>query len=158
VAGIRRARRGRIAAGGAVAAQQVLDPVASLVPGQAAWKTVSFRNDLTLASVTVDYAPTAWGTTVEVRVGEIAAGTACQMLVRNSRGQDAIAGGWTVAAGNPAAWYPASSSFAASSVRSFEVTADGKTLVSAPAGPLAAAPRSKTCSTVLPVRSMPRRY
>jgi hypothetical protein len=107
------------------------------VSGQIAWKTVSARSGLTLASVTVDYAPTAWGTTAEVRVGKIAAGTACQLLVTNSRGQDAVAGGWTVAVGDPAAWYPASASFPASSVRSFEITADGKTLVSVPAGPSA---------------------
>jgi predicted anti-sigma-YlaC factor YlaD len=145
---IRRVRRGRgmaaaaaailIAAGAVVGALQMLNPVASPVPGQIAWKTISARNDLTRASVTVDYAPTAWGTTAEVRVSKIAAGTACKLLVTNSRGQEAVAGGWTVAPGDPAAWYPASASFPASSVRSFEITADGKTLVSVPAGPSAA--------------------
>jgi hypothetical protein len=48
-----------ITAGATVAAQRVLHPAAS--PVQVTWKTVSARNDVTLASATVDYAPTAWG-------------------------------------------------------------------------------------------------
>ena len=145
---IRRIRRGRgvaaaaaavlIVAGAAVAAQEMLNPAVSPASGQMAWNAVSARNDLTLASATVDYRAEAWGTALEVRVGKIAAGTTCRLRVTNSRGQEAVAGGWTVAPGNPAAWYPASASFPASSVRSFEVTAAGKTLVSVPAGPLAA--------------------
>jgi hypothetical protein len=145
---IRRIRRGRgmavaaaavlLAAGGEVAAQQMLSPAPSPVAGQIAWKKVSARNDLTRASATVDYAATAWGTALEVRVGQIPAGTTCRLRVTNSRGQEVVAGSWTVTPGNPAAWYPASVSFPASSVHSFEVTAGGKTLVSVLAGPLGA--------------------
>lgn len=122
----------------AVAALRALTPAASPASGQGAWRTLSARDAVTLASATVDYAPEAWGTELEVRVGRIAAGTTCQLRVTSSHGQQAVAGGWTVAAGHAAAWYPASASFPASSVRSYSVTADGKTLVTIPAGPLAA--------------------
>lgn len=145
---IRRVRRWRgaaaaaavlvIASAGAAVAGHVLGPAASPVSGQIAWKTVSARNARTLASATVDYAPRAWGTVLEVRVGKIVAGTTCQLRATNSRGQQTAAGGWTIAPGQPAAWYPASASFPASTVRSFEVTADGKTLVTIPVSPLAA--------------------
>jgi hypothetical protein len=157
---IRRVRRWRgmaaavavliTAAGGAAAVRQVLSP-ASPVSGQVAWKTVSARNDLTLATATVDYAPEAWGTALEVRVGKIPAGTTCQLRVTNSRGQEAVAGGWTVAPGDPAAWYPASAAFLASTVRSFDVTAGGKTLVTVQAGP-PAAPAAPGAPAWQPVR------
>ncbi len=88
---------------------------------------------LTLASATVNYAPTAWGTQLDVQVSEIPAGTSCQLRVTSSRGQDVAAGSWTVAVGHLGAWYPASASFPASSVRGFEVTAGGKVLVTVPA-------------------------
>jgi hypothetical protein len=88
-----------IAAGAAVSAQEMLNPAASPASGQIAWKTVSARNDLTLASATVDHAPEGWGTVLEVLVGKIAAGTTCQLRVTNSRGQEVVACGWTVAPG-----------------------------------------------------------
>jgi hypothetical protein len=145
---IRRVRRWRgiaaaaaalvIGVAGAVIAQRELNPAAPPVPGQIAWKTVSARSRLTLASATVDYAARPWGTALEVRVGKIAAGTTCQLRVTNSRGQQAAAGGWTVAPGHPAAWYPASVPFPAASVRSFEVTAGKKILVTIPVSALAA--------------------
>jgi hypothetical protein len=154
---IRRGRRRRnmaaaaaalvIASAGAAAAGHELAPATSAsspVSGQIAWKTVSARNARTLASVTVDYAPAASGTALEVQVGKVAAGTICQLRVTNSRGQQAAAGGWRVTPGQPAAWYPASASFPASTVRSFEVIADGKILVTIPVSPPAgpAAPGS----------------
>jgi anti-sigma factor RsiW len=126
------------AAGAAAAAPQVLNPAPSAVPGQIAWKTVWGRDDLTMASATVDYAPAAGGTLLEVRVGQIAAGTTCQLRVTNSRGQEAVGGSWTVAPGDPSAWYPGMASLPASGVRGFEVTAGGKTLVVIPAAPFAA--------------------
>jgi hypothetical protein len=65
-----------------------------------------------------------------VRVAGVAAGTRCQFWVTGLRGQDVAAGGWTIAAGRQAAWYPASAAFPPASVRSFAVTAGGKVLVS----------------------------
>ena len=80
----------------------------------------------------MNYAPRAWGTQLDVQVGGIAAATACQFWVTGSRGQEVAAGGWTVAHGDLGAWYPASGAVPASSVRGFDVTAGGKTLVTVP--------------------------
>jgi anti-sigma factor RsiW len=121
-----------IAAGAGMAAQRLLDPVPHAVSGQVAWKTVQARNGVTLASVTVSYMPAPWGTRLEVAVSGIRAGTSCQLRVTNSRGQEVAAGAWTVTGGRPPAWYPASASFPASSVRGFEIASSGKTLVTVP--------------------------
>jgi hypothetical protein len=120
-----------IAAGGGMAAQRLLHPVPHAVSGQVAWTTVWARNRVTLASATVNYAPAAWGTQLEVAVSGIRAGTSCQLWVTNSRGQVA-AGTWTVTGNHPEAWYPASASFPASSVRGFEIASGGKILVTVP--------------------------
>ncbi len=117
-----------IAAVGGVAGQRALSAASS----QIAWTTVSARNGQTLTSATVRYAATGWGTKLEVRVGGIAAGIACQLRVTGSGRQARIAGGWTVIPGQSGVWYPASTSLAAASVRGFSVTAGTKTLVSVP--------------------------
>jgi hypothetical protein len=98
----------------------------------AAWRTASARNDRTLVSATVRYAPVAWGTDLEVTVGGIAPGTPCQLRVTDSDGRVRTAGGWTVVAGRHGIWIPASTSLPASSMRDFAVTAGGRTLVSVP--------------------------
>jgi hypothetical protein len=74
-----------------------------------------------------------WGTELEVQVTGVAAGTRCQLLVTGPGGQDVAAGGWTIAAGHPAAWYPASVPFQAASVRGFVVSTAGKILLTVPA-------------------------
>jgi hypothetical protein len=51
------------------------------------------------------------------------------LWVTGPRGQAVAAGGWTIAASGPAAWYPASVPFQAASVRGLAVTAGGKILV-----------------------------
>jgi hypothetical protein len=138
---VRRVRRRRsvaaaaaavvIVGAGAAAAGQELGS-ASPASGQPAWTTVSARDAGTLASATVGYSPRAWGTALKVQVGQVAAGTACQLWVTNSRGQQAIAGGWAVTPGGPVVWYPASVPFPAATVRSFELVADGRILVTVP--------------------------
>jgi anti-sigma factor RsiW len=77
----------------------------------------------------VRYAARPWGTELEVQVTGIPAGTRCQLVVTGPQGQQVVAGGWTIAAGRPPAWYPASVPFRASSLRGFTVTAAGSTLV-----------------------------
>ena len=122
-----------IVASGSVAVQRVLSPAGSLESSQASWKTVSSHNHVTLASATVDYGPQAWGTKMDVHVSGIPAGTACQVWVVNSRGQETAAGGWTVSRDHQDVWYPASASFRASDIRGFDITAGGKDLVTVPA-------------------------
>jgi hypothetical protein len=97
------------------------------------WITAAAGTNLaTSAGATVRYAPRGWGTELEVRVTGIPMGTTCQFWVASTRGREVAAGGWTVAHGQQDAWYPASVPFPVSSLRSFEVTAAGKTLVTVP--------------------------
>jgi hypothetical protein len=81
------------------------------------------------ARAEIRYAARPWGTELEVQVTGIPAGTRCQLVVAGPGGQEVVAGGWTIAAGRPASWYPASVPFRASSLRGFTVTAGGTTLV-----------------------------
>jgi hypothetical protein len=91
--------------------------------------TAQGSNPVTGAWAAVRYTSLPWGTEMEVQVTGIAAGTRCQLLVTGPRGQDLAAGGWTIAAGHLAAWYPGSVPFQDTSVRGFAVKAGGKILV-----------------------------
>jgi hypothetical protein len=97
------------------------------------WETFSARNDVTLVSATVRYAPAPWGARVEVRVSGIAPGTPCQLRVTGSLGQRRIAGSWTIIRGEDGTWIPASTSFPAASVTGFAVLSGHRTLVTVPA-------------------------
>ena len=87
-------------------------------------------------SAVVDYTPTSWGTAMRVQVAGIRPGTTCKLWVVGKDGKMAYAGTWTVTAAHSYTskpWYSASSSVAASSVRSFEVTSGGQVLLTIPA-------------------------
>jgi hypothetical protein len=60
---------------------------------------------------------------------------ACRIWATTATGQHAAGGGWTVARGDPHAWYPASVPFPAGSLASFGITAHGKVLVTIPLRP-----------------------
>jgi hypothetical protein len=124
-----------MAGGGAVAVSRVLYPPA-LRPAAAAqpWlTTVQGSNPGTGAAATVGYRPQPWGLELHVQVSGIPAGTKCELQVLGPDGREAAAGGWTVSATHPDAWYPASSPFPGSSVRGFVITtAGGQALVSVP--------------------------
>jgi hypothetical protein len=121
-----------IVGGGAVAGSRVLDapaarPAAPAVPWAA---TVSGSDPQTGMSATVRYLPRPWGLALLVQVSGISPGTRCELQVVNARGQDVPAGGWMVAAGHTAEWYPASSPLPAADVRGFLITtAQGRDLV-----------------------------
>jgi anti-sigma factor RsiW len=102
-------------------------PAAAAAPRWAA--TDEAVNPATGAGATVRYAAEPWGAELEVRVSGVAAGTRCQFWVTGPRGQTVDAGGWIVVAGQQAAWHPASVPFRVSMLRSFQVVADGKVLV-----------------------------
>jgi len=115
---------------------QALHAAAARPPAAAAprWAVTAVAdNPATGAWAAVRYTTRPWGTELEVQVTGIPAGTRCQLWVTGPRGQDVPAGGWTIAAGRQAPWYPASAPFPAASLRSFEVTAHGTTLVTIPA-------------------------
>ena len=138
----RRTRRWRelILAGAAVVltaalgagVQHVLSPQARPAAGLGSWLAVSARDEHSLASATVAYSARGWGTALHVRVRQVPAGTTCQLWVTTQSGQQAEAGGWTVVRGAQRAWYPASTSFATSTLRSFVITAGQRTLVTIP--------------------------
>jgi hypothetical protein len=102
-------------------------PAAGVPP----WWTVTVEsvNLVTRAGAYVRYAPEPWGTELQVRVTGITIGTRCQLWVTGSSGQQEDAGGWIVEPGQQAMWHPASVPFAASKLRSFQVRANGKVLV-----------------------------
>jgi hypothetical protein len=85
------------------------------------------------ANAIIRYAGQPWGVQLWVQVTGVAAGTRCVLEVTESGGKVSEAGGWTVAAGDQDAWYPASSSVPVKAVRGFIVTAGARALVRVPA-------------------------
>jgi anti-sigma factor RsiW len=90
-------------------------------------------NQRTAVTAAVSYAPAAFGTAMRVQVTGIPAGVSCKFWVVNARGQRYAAGGWVVARGYPDQWYPASTTVAPGNLRSFEITWNGKVMVTIPA-------------------------
>jgi len=86
-------------------------------------------NPATGAWAAVRYAAQPWGAELEVRVTGIPAGTRCQLRVTGAQGQEIAAGGWTIIAGSQHTWYPASVPWPTASLRGFDITAGGHTLV-----------------------------
>jgi hypothetical protein len=80
-------------------------------------------------SAAVRYAAQPWGAEVEVRVTGIPVGTRCQLRVTDAQGQEIAAGGWTITAGSQHTWYPASVPWPTGSLRGFDITAGGQTVV-----------------------------
>ena len=112
-----------IAAGGAVAATDLARPA------QTGWEVARGASVSTHVAALVDYAPTAFGTVMRVRVSGIKPGTTCQFWVIGKNGKTQ-AGSWTVGAGyGNASWYPASSLVPPGSFGSFQITSGGKVLV-----------------------------
>ena len=99
------------------------------------WDTKHAVNHVTRATAVVKYRRTAWGTQIETRVSGIVPGTICQLWVTGPGGQYQAIGSWTEAAGWHAAdtWYMASSSLPAHAVKSFEITAGNRVLITIPA-------------------------
>ena len=91
--------------------------------------SVSATNPLTRVAATVRYAPRAWGTLLDTRVENVPAGARCQLVVTDSSGRSTVVGGWTAGYDESTVWYPGSSPVAQDSVRSFEITSQGKVLV-----------------------------
>jgi Putative zinc-finger len=107
---------------------QILDAhVASAAPR---WvDTDTGGSPATGAWAAVRYAAEPWGAELEVRVTGILVGTRCQLRVTNAQGQDTAVGGWTITAGSQHTWYPASVPWPTASLRGFDITTDGQTLV-----------------------------
>jgi hypothetical protein len=144
VAGRRRARRWRgvaaaaaaaiIAVGGGIGGGVLVsqgDGSAAPGDGQALnqhMDLVRATNPRTGVSMAVYYGPGKSRTTMQVQVTGIRNNTYCQMWLTTSSGQHLLVGGWMVN-GNQGNWFPTSSSVAAAKIRSFDISAGGKVLV-----------------------------
>jgi hypothetical protein len=91
--------------------------------------TVRGSNPSMNANAVVVYAARPWGVQLSIQVTGVAAGTTCVLEVTGADGREWEAGSWTVAAHDEDAWYQASSSVPAISVRGFVVTSDARALV-----------------------------
>jgi hypothetical protein len=130
---------GLIVGGGAVAAGRAMmtAPRQQATAAVQAGSTVRGTNPQTNASAIVRYVAEPWGIELYIHVSGIPAGTNCAFKVVDADGDASVAGSWIVVGGHQDAWYSASSSEPASSVRGFAVTAGATTLVrvSVPAVP-----------------------
>jgi hypothetical protein len=136
VATRRRARRWRsvlaLAAAVAIAAGGAAGVVNALQPPATSAEAVSASN----ADVTaqVHYSATPWGgTAMRVGVLGIPPGTHCTFWVIGPHGQWSVAGSWTIPQGYGEHWYPESSRVDVNKVTGFQITANGRTLISVPA-------------------------
>lgn len=105
-------------------------PAASArAPWADGWHVIRGSNPGTVTSAAVRFAWRPWGTDMRVQVLGVPPGTVCQLWVTDSAGRRSVAGGWTVPHHPDSAWYPGSTSLAGEDMRSLEITAGGKLLV-----------------------------
>ncbi len=130
----RRARMWRaVAAAAAVAVVATSSAIAAVELAAPSSTVVSATSAVTHVGMVVDYSSVSWGSAMRVRVTGVSPGTACKFWVVGKNGR-LLAGSWTARSSYyQAPWYSASAQLTASSVRSFQLTADGKVLVSIPA-------------------------
>jgi len=96
-------------------------------------ETVRGSDAATHVSAVVAYSPAGWGTAMQVRVAGVPDGTTCRFWVVTNAGQRLLAGTWTSTGSYAGTWYPATSQLAPGSVRSFQLTSQGKALLTIPA-------------------------
>lgn len=143
----RRARRRRAAvlalaaaavvlAGAGAAVRAVVSGPASQVPPRppaaaSGWQQqVSATDPHTNVSAKVRFSGTRWGTAVEAWVDGAGYGTRCVLWATDNAGRHVAIASWTYAADG--AWYPGSSSIQARAIKSFDITAGNRTLVTVP--------------------------
>ncbi len=96
------------------------------------WDSTSASNPVTNVAATIRYARANWGTELDTRVTGVPTGIRCELEVTDVTGHTTVVGGWTASYDEGTAWYPGSSAVTLDSVRSFEITAGGKVLVTLP--------------------------
>ena len=143
----RRARRRRGAVLAVAAAAVVLAGAGTGVrawvagPGAAARPThpavasgwqrqVSATNPKTNVTAIVKFSGKSWGTAVDASVEGVGYGTRCVLWASDGTGRHMEIASWTYS--DYTSWYLGSSSIHASAVKSFDVTANGHTLVTIP--------------------------
>ena len=118
---------GAAGAAGVTALHHAAGPGGSPVPAH--FTSVSAVNPVTHVAATVRYAPRTWGTVLDTRVENVPAGARCQLVVTDASGHSTVVGGWIADYDESSVWYPGSSPVGQDSVRSFEITSQGKVLV-----------------------------
>ncbi len=109
-----------------------------LIPGSqsqapVAAEQVSASNPVTGVAATVSYRDVKWGTTIDVKVSGVPAGTSCTLWVVNEDGTRFPAGGWSVPTGTDGADYPAASALQEKDVAAFQIWSNGQELLNIPA-------------------------
>jgi hypothetical protein len=99
----------------------------SAVPAH--FTSATATNPATHVAATVRYAAQDWGTVLDTRVENVPTGARCQLVVTDSSGHTTVVGGWTTTYDEGSVWYPGSAPVALDSVRSFQITSQGKVLV-----------------------------
>jgi anti-sigma factor RsiW len=103
------------------------------VAAGSAWDTESARDAATRVSAIVKYRGAPWGSQMSVWVAGVPTGTECELVVTDASGQHTRAGSWQALYRADDAWYPGSSAVAATSISSFAIISQGKTLITIPA-------------------------
>ena len=104
-----------------------------MYPGiTAAPEVVSASNPVTGVAATVSYRQVNWGTSIDVKVTGVAAGTSCTMWAVNADGKRFPAGSWRVPYGTGEAEYPASSALQEQDVVGFQIWSGGQDLLNIP--------------------------
>jgi anti-sigma factor RsiW len=101
-------------------------------PAPAHFTSATATNPQTHVTAVVRYAPKNWGTVLDTQVIGVPSGVRCQLVVTDSAGHSTVVGGWKTTYDEGTTWYPGASSVAMGSVHSFQVTSQGKVLVTIP--------------------------
>ena len=120
-----------VAAGSAAGAVQLAQAPAGH-PGTVAtahWDSARATTPGTNVTADVRYRGQPWGTELVAKVSGIKPGTTCQFWVLGAHGQRWLAGSWTVASTWADESYTETVAAPASTVRAFQVTTAGRTLV-----------------------------
>jgi predicted anti-sigma-YlaC factor YlaD len=143
----RRARRWRgvvaaaaaavVAVGGGIGGGILISHGQGLPPGHhtpaQTTEVVMGNNARTHVTAVVTYTQKKSATTMKVLVTGIPTGTFCKFWLTTSNGEHLLVASWTVNGSHETNWYGASSPVAAAQVRSFDISAAGKVLVTIPA-------------------------
>jgi anti-sigma-K factor RskA len=110
-------------------------PALPFNPGTGTWQQAQGADSITGASANVEFASERWGTVLAAEVEGIPLGTTCHLWVKYNDGTTVDAASWETANDEGYVWYwgsiPVPSE--AKQISSFQITADGKTLVTIPA-------------------------
>jgi predicted anti-sigma-YlaC factor YlaD len=102
-----------------------------LTAGAGSWETVHATNSVTGETAAVAYSQQLWGAAFQVLTDHIAQGTTCQMWVVHPDGSRTQVAAWTTARDEGTVWYAGSMPSSAGPIRSFQITADHKVLLTA---------------------------